>query len=302
MPREIFLGAKEVLKSVPYTWWPPKEYANFSVGRFDLYPEQYISWSRDQIINYVETNQVNRPEDFVQLSSGCFHLKNFLNASGQQGFIDGIREMCFENPQKMRFQGTEKLTREYVEESETIHGDELITEKKKELAGRNSKKFGCYVMDVGHKDMTMHEVKMLGLSIEEAVNEAAKKKNGGQNFKAQYQRYIFDFYKEGGSSDEGGYTEKINLSNIGTSHGAKKNRLQLNYYAIAFGASIEIEYDVVEEKDGNFPLKVILNSGDAFVTNSNVKSLSYTVRETSDKYMQQLVMREGCLLLQAERD
>jgi len=60
----------------------------------------------------------------------------------------------------------------------------LITEKKKELAGRNSKKFGCYVMDVGHKDMTMHEVKMLGLSIEEAVNEAAKKKNGGQNFKA----------------------------------------------------------------------------------------------------------------------
>lgn len=84
----------------------------------------------------------------------------------------------------MRFQSAEKLTKEYVEESETIHGDEFVTEKKRELADRNSKKFGCYVLDVNSKDMTMHEIKMLGLSIEEGVNEAAKKSNGPQNFKA----------------------------------------------------------------------------------------------------------------------
>jgi len=68
------------------------------------------------------------------LSSGCFYLKNFLNASGQQGFIDGIREMCFDNPTKMRFQSAEKLTKEYFEETDTLHGDEVLSEKKRELA------------------------------------------------------------------------------------------------------------------------------------------------------------------------
>lgn len=82
--------------------------------------------------------------------------------------------MCFENPQKMRFQAAEKLTKEYIEEAETISGDQFQSEKKKEIAERNAKKFGCYVLDIGHKDMNLHEIKMLGLSIEEATNEAAK--------------------------------------------------------------------------------------------------------------------------------
>ena len=56
MPKEIWLGAKEVIKQVPYSWWPLEEFKNFSVGRFDLYPEEYINWSRDEIINYVEEN------------------------------------------------------------------------------------------------------------------------------------------------------------------------------------------------------------------------------------------------------
>ena len=112
---------------------------------------------------------------------------------------------------------------------------------------------------------------------------------------------MFDFFKEPEENEEaGGFTECINLPNIGQSHGAKKNRLQLNYYAIAFGASIEVEYNVIEEVPNT--LKVTLNSGDAFVANSNVKSISYTVKKTTDKYHQQLVLREGCLLLQAERD
>lgn len=184
-----------------------------------------------------------------------------------------------------------------------MEGDEFVSEKKTELVERNSKKFGCYVMDVNHKDMTMHEIKMLGLSIEEGVNEAVKKTGGAQNFKSQYQRYSFDFLKEANETiDSGGFTEKITLHNIGKSLSAKKNRLQLNYYAIAFGASIDIEYDVAEEGSGNRLLSVTLNSGDAFVANSNVKTISYTVKKTTNKYSQQLVMRDGCLLLQAERD
>lgn len=158
-------------------------------------------------------------------------------------------------------------------------------------------------MDIGHKDMALHEIKMLGLSIEEAVNEASKSSGGGQNFKAQYQRYIFDFLKEQlDEEDLGGYTEKIHLSNIGKSYGAKKNKLMLNYFAIAFGASIEVEYDVVEEGEGSHLIKLVLNSGDAFVTNSLVKSISYQVKRTTANYHQQLVMRDGCLLLHAERD
>ena len=38
--------------------------------------------------------------------------------------------------------------------------------------------------------------------------------------------------------DDGGYTEKIDLDNIGKSHGSKKNKLTMNYFAIAFGATI----------------------------------------------------------------
>lgn len=288
MPKELLFGAKDKLKRMPYSWWPLEEFRNFSVGRFDLYPDEYAQWSRDQIINHVESSEVKRPPDFTQLSVGCFHLKNFLGAAGQQGFIDAIREMCSENPSKMKFQAAEKLTKEYIEECETIQGDQFQSEKKKELADRTAKKFGCYVLDIGHKDMNLHEIKMLGLSIEEGVNEAAKagKYGGAQNHKAQYQRYVFDFFKETDhdSGEAGGYTEKIKLSNIGQSHGAKKNRLQLNYFAIAFGASIEIEYNIIEEQAGASTLKVTLNSGDAFVTNSNVKSISYEVKETTTKY------------------
>jgi len=153
--------------------------------------------------------------------------------------------------------------------------------------------------------MSLHEIKMLGLSIEEGANEAAKKAGhgGGQNFKAQYQRYVFDFFKETAQEDgQGGFTEKITLPNIGASAGSKKSRLQLNYYAVAFGASIEVEYNIVEANGSSSVLNVVLNSGDAFVANSNVKSISYQVKSTTSKYHDHLVMREGCLLLQAERD
>lgn len=49
------------------------------------------------------------------------------------------------------------------------------SDRKRDIAMRNSKKFGCYVLDISHKEMSMHEVKMLGVSIEEGVNEAIKK-------------------------------------------------------------------------------------------------------------------------------
>ena len=85
----------------------------------------------------------------------------------------------------------------------------------------------------------MHEIKMLGLSIEEATNEAAKAKSSAQNHKTQYQRYLFDFFKDvnddlTSETEYGGYTEQINLPYVAKN--SKKNRLTINYYAIAFGA------------------------------------------------------------------
>lgn len=47
MPKEIFIGARQVVKQTPVSWWPPKEFQNFSIGRFDLYPDEYVTWSRD---------------------------------------------------------------------------------------------------------------------------------------------------------------------------------------------------------------------------------------------------------------
>ena len=225
------MGAVDLIKKVPYSWWPPKNLLNQNLGIFDLYPNEYSSWSRDAIISHVEKTMVVRQSDFKQLSMGCFHLKSFLGGSGQQGFIDAIREMCLDNPAKMRFQSTSKL----VKETQDQDADQYLSDKKKEMAIRNTKKYGCYVLNVNHRDMSLHEIKMLGCSIEEGVNEAVKRSwdegnsfgliSGQQNFKAQYQRYIFDFYKEGNSSNDGGYTEKIDLSDIGKSGNHKKNKL-----------------------------------------------------------------------------
>lgn len=108
----------------------------------------------------------------------------------------------------MRFQSAEKLAKELAESPDD---EGFQSEKKKELMARNNLKFSCYVLDVSHKEMNLHEIKMLGLGIEEAVSECSKKNGGEPNFKAQYQRYVFDFFKEGSEDLDGGCTEKITL-------------------------------------------------------------------------------------------
>jgi hypothetical protein len=32
MPKELFLGAKPLLKKSPFSWWPPKDFALYNVG------------------------------------------------------------------------------------------------------------------------------------------------------------------------------------------------------------------------------------------------------------------------------
>ena len=59
---------------------------------------------------------------------------------------------------------------------------------------------------------------------------------------------------------------------------------------------------MIEEGEGQNTLLVTLDSGDAFVVNSLVKKLRYRVKKTHDRCNQKLVLREGCLLLQAENN
>lgn len=40
MPKDIFLGARPLLKKAEFTWWPPKQYAQVTVGQFDIYPRE----------------------------------------------------------------------------------------------------------------------------------------------------------------------------------------------------------------------------------------------------------------------
>ena len=54
MPKEILFGAKDLLKPVPYSWWPPEQYASQLLGRFDLYPEKFANESRDKIMSSIE--------------------------------------------------------------------------------------------------------------------------------------------------------------------------------------------------------------------------------------------------------
>ena len=152
-----------------------------------------------------------------------------------------------------------------------------------------------------NNELQLDAVKFVGTSLEEGVNKAND--SGTAIYKKQkYNRYVFDFYKEPDDNLEfGGYTDIIDLKKFGKS--AAKGKNEIMYYAISFGASIDLEYKVTSLEDGKtHALEVTLNSGDAFVVSSHVTGMSYKVTSTSDKYNQQLIMREGCLLLQAEAD
>ena len=38
MEKALHFGIKDLLRKVPFSWWPPKEYKLYQLGRFDLYP------------------------------------------------------------------------------------------------------------------------------------------------------------------------------------------------------------------------------------------------------------------------
>ena len=53
---------------------------------------------------------------------------------------------------------------------------------------------------------------------------------------------------------------------------------------MAFGATVELEYEIFEEGVGDDRLWVTLESGDAFVANSKVQNLRYRVVKTTSNH------------------
>ena len=80
LPKEVFYGARDKLQPAPYDWWPPEQYKRQVFGRFDLYPGEMTSWTRDQIIAEAEKSQVVIKPQPIQLTAGCFHLKSLVDA------------------------------------------------------------------------------------------------------------------------------------------------------------------------------------------------------------------------------
>lgn len=140
------------------------------------------SWTRDEIIAEAAKNQIVNKAQPVQLSAGCFHLKSMLDAPAQQSLVEAIREMLAANPSKMRFQQAEKLAQEGHSDSVVLgsRNDEIISEKKKEQSERYARKHGCYTLDIAGKD-AFDAAKMLGLTVEESVNEAVTAAKDAKN-------------------------------------------------------------------------------------------------------------------------
>ena len=84
MPKEVSIGARPLLKQVPYTWWPPEQYKNLVIGQFDLYPEerdtaklQRILSSQDNVVR--ENMHVAGAPTVESLDTGCFVARNAYN-------------------------------------------------------------------------------------------------------------------------------------------------------------------------------------------------------------------------------
>lgn len=54
LPKEVHFGSKTLLRKMPMSWWPPKQYKLHSLGRFDFYPLQSANLTREQLVKKVK--------------------------------------------------------------------------------------------------------------------------------------------------------------------------------------------------------------------------------------------------------
>jgi len=83
MPKEIAFGARPLLKKAGYTWWPLKEFKQFTVGMFDLHP---LEAQHNKLKKLLETEQRAYDEEVgvpMKINDGVYHIKKVLNLAEQ---------------------------------------------------------------------------------------------------------------------------------------------------------------------------------------------------------------------------
>jgi len=159
MPKEIALGARPLLKRVPYTWWPPKEFKNYLIGQFDLYPEKRDTAKLHRILSSQAnvSSEAEKTASVESLEEGCFIVRHCLNLHCQQTIVHVVRDACLNQPLKFKFDRAKTADQiepvsDYVEEEKTVP------------------KQGCYSLSVSFKDLP-DEVKFLPLELEGSVSQ-----------------------------------------------------------------------------------------------------------------------------------
>lgn len=77
MPKDIFIGARPLLKPVEYTWWPPKQFANASIGQFDIYPAAWDPQALSRLLQDPPQQQQASPAGIEELYPGCVVVRSF---------------------------------------------------------------------------------------------------------------------------------------------------------------------------------------------------------------------------------
>jgi len=106
MEKSLHFGIKDLLRKVPYSWWPPKEYKLYQLGRFDLYPLSKAGMDPQKHLAKLPTN---RNPLTVKTNMGVYHIKGLLSMREQQQVVETVRTWCIKEPQRYKFSRSEIL-------------------------------------------------------------------------------------------------------------------------------------------------------------------------------------------------
>jgi hypothetical protein len=80
MDKALHFGIKDLLRKVPFSWWPPKEYKLYQLGRFDLYPLSKAAMDSQKHLSKLPTT---RSPQTVKTNLGTYHIKGMLSLREQ---------------------------------------------------------------------------------------------------------------------------------------------------------------------------------------------------------------------------
>lgn len=93
------------MKPVEYTWWPPKQFANATIGQFDIYPAALDPKKLTQLLqDPPQVQQNNGPQPIIdEIYQGIVLVRSFQTLHQQQVILHAVRDMCLNAPNKFKF-------------------------------------------------------------------------------------------------------------------------------------------------------------------------------------------------------